>query len=419
MERVYKKLFEVRIWHDFSILPETIPERAPRLYDVREWLEIVPSRVTRELLENYHLIYKTTPSGFMVICEVKEGDPTQTFIRFGQRLKMSFHLRLKDVFFGNYTNIPLNYSSGRFFYFNNLSTNIIQVGDHTLNFLSKPLPSYDPGRAYAIGELARENEMVYEVVDIPVTEAPGTVPGQDFWEQAKNTQYITEQDQLSFLSGRFQYRGPVPPPPPPDDDDSEEEERFVFFEVTNLFGERVPLGFRNADGEEVPLERAAAPHDPVANLEYTLPLRGIAEGLYKVSLEGEAVGEFYLLHAASNAPVFGVIELFHTPLADNGEDVTVSDDHAFIDQGGDTGNPVSVPTEIIYHLHFKNRMTFWRFISGDTVENSPRPRPISTQVANVTIGGRRMPNPGVLSVQREVEEVDGTTKVKFYSNIYV
>lgn len=408
MDHVFVKLFEVRIWHDYFFLEDAIPERIPVDYKIKGLAKIVPSKRTKRILESYNLIYKTTDAGFMVIARVEEGATVQTFSRFEERVQFSFFIQATDPVFTIFTNLPLQDSSQYVYYFDNLEANTIEIDGKPIHYLSSPMAGYGPWQDLEMGQLVREQGRVFEVIDIPVTEAPLPDILQDSWSQGKNTQYVTGADRVQLGTHVFRFNGPNQAPG-----------QEVTFTVQNRFGENVELGFQPISGHAVPMGKAVYPNDPAVNLKHDIIFNMETEGLYSIFLDGEALGSIYLIPGREIPAPLGVIDLFYTPPGSDGEMPGVPDGFGFIDSGPVPDAPLSIPTGIVYNLHLKSRMTFRRFISGSQVTVYPRPLPLSRAFAGLVVDAKKMPDPSVLSIDREVDVVGGRIRERYYSNIYV
>ena len=408
MNQVFTKLLEVRIWHDYFFLGATIPEQVPIQLDNSDLFEIVPSHRTEKVLRSLNLIFKTTRLGFQLIARIKEGDPNVTFASFDKRVKLTFFLRAKHPAFSIITGLPIGSFSKQLFYFQNLRTNTIDIGGNSVHFLSTPLPGFEQSSVYEMGDLIRVQERVFEVIDIPANQQP--VPGlnRSDWAEGKNSQYVSRLDQVPYDTRLFSYEGKNTKPG-----------KEVFFKVQNQFGEVIPLGLQNIPGEEIPVEKVTSPTDKNVNLRHTLFFGDTPEGLYTLSLEKDDLGVFYYIPGGEISKPLGVIELFHTPPTDAKDIPNVPQGFGFIDIGPDRKNPLSIPTGINYNLHFKSRLTYRRFISGDKVETLDRPLPLSLALQRVEIDNKKMPEPDVMSIDRVVDQVNNRTRERYFSNVFV
>lgn len=436
MDYVYQKLLEVKIWHDYLLTKDSFPQELPNSYDINDIFEIVPSPITVNLLDAYNLIFKATKTGFMLISEVDESPlgkmHNQTFIRFDERVKLSFYLILKDPYFLNYTNLSLSNSPKKqLVYVNNLNSNSLTFGEKNLCFLSKPIPEYQSDLILDMGDLVVKDDLVFEVIDVPITEEP--IPNPDplqlNWEIAKKTQYITKNDLSSTQKWIFRFQGQNSP---------EKAGNTVRFKVKNIFGEVIELGMQNIPGEAIPIEKASYPKDPNEPLIHDLDLSRLPEGQYTITLEDDVIedGSFYRIPPKVNDTLFGVIELYHLPPNLNDTDPQLPEKNAFIDTGDDPENPLSKPKGQTYHLHFKNRLTFWRYIFRNKSEvTETRPRPLSKKITlldqsklklpdGVEVGPLRLPNAEIFTLTKKEEEVETDNnqklkRIKYLSNIHV
>lgn len=462
MDQVFEKLLEVRIWHDYSFLEEQIPERVPFSYRLGNLIEIIPSKRTKRVLRAHDLIFKPTQVGFMIVVKVLDrpgSDKNPTFSQFNERVKLSFFLRVKDTNITNITNIPLPEFSKYLFYCSNLQAvaNTLKIDGQDRHFLSKPLPGFEAGRDYKMGDLIRASGKVYEVIK---ADKAGSDPSQagatrphPGWEEGKNSQYVTGADREIYVKKAllFDYEGPNRAPG-----------QEVWFSLQNQFGEQIGMGFKAVNGEEVPIGRAVYP-ETGEKLKHSFIITDQAEGLYSLYLGPDKLEQFYLVPAGEVAAPLGVIELFHTPpgqeqLIAEGEAPTVEetpveetsipkipDGFGFIDIEEEADRPLYFPRPIVYNLHFKSRLTYWHYIFSDkkmpTVKLG-RPHPLSMALEKIQIAKKKdnngkyimdsngkhvivevtgevsgailLPNPTDLNIQKVEQPED-----KYISKIYV
>ena len=167
--------------------------------------------------------------------------------------------------------------------------------------------------------------------------------------------------------------------------------------------------------------KAQYPEDPAQDLLHNLYLGNLEEGKYELYLEGIFLEPLFVLPKEERNRPLGVIELHHTPHSVNPDLPEVPDDYRFIEIGQDPANPLSNPTGITYHLHFKSRMTFRRYIFEDREVDLPIPQALSLVYGGAEIEGTKMPDPELSSIDRELEikEPGNLIKEKFISRIYV
>ena len=454
MESVYQLYFDVQLWHDFYLPEDGMPgDPAPAEYDIRDLIEIVPTSECMELMDRCRLLFRKTPLGFQVIAEVieRENDIRQTFRPFADNMKLGFTFFLKDPFLLNYTNLPFDPEAQSVYYLSNLADNPLVLTEdnetRTLLFLSRPLPDYDsiPLGDYQIGDFVKGNNdpaepdpIVYEVADLPIIMAPKPAdedPNEEEeqevgeWLQGKNTQYLSKQDSLSLLNRYYTIELP---------NDATTAGQEKFFQVVDIYGETALLGNQNIAGEEIPVERLVFPEDAAVNARHTLNFQQLSSGRYELHFDGNKLFDFYYSSSGSGeGNPFAALELFFIH-PDSGSSVSVSDDYRFIEIVDDPAVPalkISAATNKTYHIHFKNRATFWEYrLANDKeklVYDPGFPKPLTNRYPekaflapddNEDIPGKILPFPSVKAIQRK-EEQDTTdpnlTKVKMISTIYL
>ena len=391
---MFRKLLEVHIWHDYLLQEgDSTPSNVPLTYHISELFDIIPSKRTRAILQSYDLLYRSTNTGFILLSRVKEAQPNETFSIFDEGIKLSFFIQVKHPGFSVMTNLPFEGFNKNLFYFSNLKSNILNIGDRAIHFLSNPLSGFKSGHTYLMGELIRAKNQVAEVINVPVKAIRNNRPIPKTWAVGKNTQYVTKTDRMPIGAQVFQYRG-----------DNLNPEQEVIFRVKNSFQ------------EDVIIESKKYPEDPEKKLEHTLSLNNQSEGIYTIFLDENPIHTSYLLpNREFSSPPLGVIELFHTPHAKQPE---VPEGYRFIDIGEDPAIPLSNLANRVYHLHFKNRMTFWRYVSGNEETTLDEPRPLSKFHGKHVDQGKKMPDPGLSGLEKEIEP-GNPVREKYISKIYL
>jgi hypothetical protein len=120
-----ERLFEVRILHEFYLNKDSSASyfsldsatRASYLdtllqnngYDIRKDLIIEPAGETGKILENHHLRFVRTRTGFMIGVKVKQvSGKYYPFIEPAINTPMTFRLQICNPGLKNFTNLPLN-----------------------------------------------------------------------------------------------------------------------------------------------------------------------------------------------------------------------------------------------------------------------------------------------------------------------
>ena len=122
----YQSLVEVDILHnyflddgsmEFSSMSGDEQKNRLKRYEVATFIDIIPSQDTFTQLNNHHLVFKKTKTGFTVYSKIADGSTNTPFVELANDLKLTFLLKLSDRLFGNYTNLDL--SAPGMFYFTN------------------------------------------------------------------------------------------------------------------------------------------------------------------------------------------------------------------------------------------------------------------------------------------------------------
>ncbi len=110
---VFQVLFEVTIEHTYYE------------DDASTDFQVIPTEGTRKQLRNHGLLFRNTPSGFVVLAEVDETSAGGYVVRRPPErpTRYQFLLKQNTSDFLNYTDLPLNPSGRSIYYFHNLQSN--------------------------------------------------------------------------------------------------------------------------------------------------------------------------------------------------------------------------------------------------------------------------------------------------------
>lgn len=167
---IYKKLFEVRILHDYFLGEgnlQLLPALDAGRYRVGSFLEIAPTPAATELMKGQRMRMVATPLGFFVGLEVRQEDAGtdrfyRPFIALGDEVPLTFYIRPTNGLFGNYTNLPLDTHVPAICYFSN--TKARKASNNDL-LLSQPPPAIEVGNnSYVMGELLASGAAVKEII---------------------------------------------------------------------------------------------------------------------------------------------------------------------------------------------------------------------------------------------------------------
>ena len=154
----YKTLFEVRLLHHFFLdrasdlfdnMDLAGKSRALKGYDVREFINIEPTAACAKVLRKYHFIYKNTPLGLIVGTRANfTGGKYFPTLGLDDTLQFTFKVSFGDIFFSNYTALPLLQTKDAVYFFQNIST----ASPKKFPYLAQFAP-IDTGDTYSAGEL--------------------------------------------------------------------------------------------------------------------------------------------------------------------------------------------------------------------------------------------------------------------------
>lgn len=215
---LYKRLFEVRILHDYFLSKADVTsfyalndnEKTEFLnlsigrdeYDVRNYMEIIPSDSTRSAFDNFHLRTAMTPSGFIVGVKVKpqlnaagEEEYLPATLTPADTLHLSFILRIKDPDFNTYTNLKIQRPAPSRYFFSNVNTDGLKV----FPSFSMPVADFVAGTTYEPGEMAIVGGVLKEALLETTSDDPAT------WRVVGGDAFSNEQDRI-LLPKLYLYR---------------------------------------------------------------------------------------------------------------------------------------------------------------------------------------------------------------------
>ena len=207
----YKRLFEVQLLHEYYLanndgpayfaLPEA--ERKSLLqkklfsnqYDIWQDLSIEPSEETKKLLVNRHLRFIKVKTGFFLGIKVKPFDNKFfPFISPDGIGSFSFHIRTKNIYFKNFTNLRLKSNLPANYYFSNAHNE----GNQVFPSLTLPVATFKTGRFYELGEVAQIGPDVMEALN----KTDNALPAD--WRKIDAVGFAHEGDKM-LLPMKFDY----------------------------------------------------------------------------------------------------------------------------------------------------------------------------------------------------------------------
>jgi hypothetical protein len=364
----YRTFAEVHIEHDYY-------RAGSRDYDIRRDLECMPSAACRQTLRDQRILLRHTTTGFRLLVEARPAGTTpisfSPLIPVEEPLKLTFFLCLRNPYFVNFTNLDLTDAPAHLYYFSNLAANI----SGGTRYLNRALPAYASGSSYHFGDLVLQGGSVHQA-NTAIPSAPAIfVPAS--WDDLGNAiPYVNSSDRIRKQGLFFRYERPNLNP----------GER-IDFALADPFG--APFTPAAVPGTGRPASPIQAPDDPAEAVRHQLSLERLPVGRYTLSVSHQFSAdpppvEFYLYDPARYANVLGVIELYVHPGVPAGYQLLRTE------MVGGVGIPVLESP--VFHLHFRNRATIWRYLEQDDNErvSSVGPRPLTFSPS-----GFQDPRPGI------------------------
>lgn len=392
----YKTLFEVKLLHHYFLnkagdlfdnMSDADKSIALKGYDVRDFISIEPTAECARVLNRYHLIYKNTPSGLIVGTRATQN-AGKSFPAFAVEdgLRFTFKVYFDDIFFSNYTALPLSKNRSAMYYFQNRKTNSPKKFPHLTQFAA----AFTGGETYSSGEILSDNAAAPTKLFIAKKISNNAPPHADWINDdlvaGKPLQYATRKDLLPVYTDSIRYN-------------------------TNETNLTLAVSIKNRSGDTItPKFETVTENDKSVAL---VDIHFLPEDFYTIKLEdaGKPYSKefsFYRLSAPSNADA--LIDI-----------IVKSDDAAYNMLAGD-GSLL----EPVYELRFKNRSTVWRYL-GEKFTNLPTsgPHPLTKKgLVPVTVSNKDgnpvadMPNPNVNMVKTEHPALDNT-HYEVISEIYI
>ena len=226
----YKKLFEVEILHEYFLNEEGKASffdlargRSPRFerlkyYDVRDFMDIEPTKRCAKQLRNYRMVFKTTKTGFFVGVEVgeelsldgrKQYRPT---IEFDENIELDFRIIVSDEHFTRFSNSNLHRNLKAKYLFSIPSRRQdVQADDPLL--LTLPTSEYLENKQYEPGDqvfiLDGDTKINYQAL-VRTKSHPLSIPGA-WMKIGKDYGFVSEDDaQIIPRYGSYRFNS-VPP----------------------------------------------------------------------------------------------------------------------------------------------------------------------------------------------------------------
>lgn len=396
----YHILFEVNILHHYlldagttSFNTMTVEQQAEVMlkYDIRELFDVIPTGQCQKILNAHHCVMKATSQGIIVGIRAEEAEGTEgykPFNPFSDDTEFTFILRLRDMNLLNYSALPFPGNTGTMYVFHNNSSLSPKSFPH---IAANPPSFHGDGRNYYPGDMLSDNPASASTLFTALRKTVNNpASNTDRWlaepMTGDNPVYANENDRqplergLVFYPALHVYR---------------KEEVTVVNEAGNIVTPSVDVAEGNNTGIQLDMR-------PFPDGFYTLHM------LSEDEPEHEESYTFYLFKERISP--FGMIKLAL---------------HAY-DDAYNMLNPNGTLRSPVYRLHFRNRRTYWRYLSKDFhtpfVTEEPLPLTRDGVVPNLTAKNKDnedvdLPNPGKAPVKTEA--LSDPNEDKFYSEIHL
>ncbi len=421
--KLYKRLFEVQIMHDYflttnddtSFFKRNKDQKAAfintklvnNLYNTNSLFSIKPTADTLLRMNEYNIVFSKTPLGFIVGVEVLSenvGGATlyKPVLKVPTLVNLAFEIQSKLSFFKTITNHSFSFVSPAVYYFSNKDkTELDEDTAPTYKSLqlARELKTHQPGELYEMGELIDFAGVLREAIE----HTDGSDPL--LWEDIKDRRFVSNADRV-LLPHKFGYSLQKEAAITTIDFVLEDQDNNVVKTVSKTGSEvleRVSLNFAKVD------ETNPDSPDILAGT-YTLKVTpdGNPEIRYTVHLNDSLYDRNHL----------GVIDIrFDEP----------NSPFSLLDAAGFLKTRITALDNRIPHpvfeLRFKNRRTYWRynkegdFSAPEIATTAPhlthlpeqlttiRPKALTAALIPFNPGALMLPHPKVSSIRIGEEKI--------------
>ncbi|MDZ8055884.1 MAG: hypothetical protein RMX68_016585 [Aulosira sp. ZfuVER01] len=399
MKVLYKKIVDIEIWHDYYLGQPNPPQLPASGYDISDMLTLVPTPECLRVLRNLRWIFRPQPQGASIFAHVEavsSGDFV-TVLPVNRPERLTFWLVVRDRYFANFTNLPLNTNRHQIYYFSNLSGN----QGHAL-FLTQPLSSYAANSEYHLGQLVDGDGKTLEALHYQASASKN--PNANDWDILPNSQYVSERDRLSKQGLSHIYTIPKANP-----------------------GDTWRLTLVNVNQQITFALDVTTPdnHTPGEAIACNLNFSGQIPGRYQLCLNNIQVEEFVLCDPITSRDAFALVEIvLNQSLVPPAFSLLQPQD----------GNTLIQPKT--YVIRCKNRSTRWRYryekphgFSAASLPNfelidaktyaTKRPLGLRLQPDRLLTDGKdqQLPAPAIALIQPETDAKEQITTI--FSDIHL
>jgi hypothetical protein len=409
MQIVYRKIVEVQVQHDYFLLPGVV-EKFAGDYTVSQIFNIEPSPDTVRLMQDYKMIFRSTPSGFVILVKsdfINSAVGYATSVDFLNELSFTFYWTLVNPYFLNYTNQRILEKDKKIYYFSNLTGSV----GGTVRYLNKAIPAFGTTYLneplYRLGDIVSESGATFELIEkeSPVTNFPANAAK---WQKINNNavNYVNPNDRISLLSSRYVFERLNSNPG-----------EFISARLLDVNNHEIPLGF--ISGTNQPQNEYRTPlhgNDPV---NFILDFSRLNTGFYTLEISeisGITLKPFYLMHPMVKSDLFGVSSFFVSVAAPS---------FRFIKEDPVLKRWIIDNPHKKFTIRFRNRLTRWKYLNQDesVFNQPPTPRPLTKIYSRYTIPGPggttvNLPDPEVNNIYPELEASTNLIK-NIYSTIFL
>ncbi len=362
----YKRLFEVRLLHEFYLLSTSDPtffdlpdlnrfeilrrRISSNQYRLNKDLVVAPEPKTSALFEALNWHFLPTSTGFSIAIRTKTItiNGNQVEVPFSSlpitMPPLYFHLRVQKGSFNNYTAIPLSRNSLPLTYY--FTNHPDAVHDSDFSTLSLPVSTFIAGENYDMGEIAE--------IGGQIQEAPNNTNTDVNWLPVQGKGWVNRNDRIC-LAKRFRYRFP--------DSNSEISAVFTLKSPDNTVLKTVSIS-STKPLSIVSLDFSFRKDTNNNNID-------ILDGLYQLEIQaGSGVQTQNLF--LSDAYVMQSFGLIHINMNETDPNYRILNADTSI--RNINTDPLGARMHPVFELRLRSRKTYWRYIptfNGNTFQIIP------------------------------------------------
>ncbi|AFY70345.1 hypothetical protein Pse7367_2077 [Thalassoporum mexicanum PCC 7367] len=429
----FKPILRLEIWHDYYLGQLDGLDTLPANYDISEAIALIPTFHCQHVLRNLRWLFRPQPYGATLLAHIDATEDTHAnsettettglipIVPIDPNTKLTFWLVVRDRNFANYTNLSLDSSGERIYYFSNQWGN--RSGDRL--FLTQPLQSYQAGAEYPLGHLViyRNGQ---ENITLEASRYQASASQTPKLSNSKELDHNSNLDEANLSSSDAGEWNQLPSSQYVSTKDHLPQQGLSYKQFSS--GDNIQFSLVNLNGQETFSLAIQVPkgHPAGAALPINLDFTGQDPGFYRLLLNSDQIDQFILCNPMVSHDAFALIELSFNPSI-------LTSPFRLLDQ--ETLHPKT------YSIRFRNRATHWRYHydrpHGFTIDSLPSNLQLiddKTYVTKHPIGlcqqpkqlftdgnSKKLPAPRMATIKPLIESIPNGSRniTAIFSDIYL